>query len=174
MRSLNFIVLILFGHFILSCQSKTESKVTDVKLISVRQTDSASEPPPPPPPISNFMTLQDWLFRICDTEKPDKSIIAYNFGLFETGDGYTIYLIGSKEYDKRDADWALNNDFEPEIKNYPLPKNEYKNLKWEQVLDKIKSQLKAFAKTEKFHHSFFAKAKAITTGFDDGDLVNIK
>ncbi len=31
-------------------------------------------PPPPPHLTSNFKTLQDWLFNICDTEKPEKSI----------------------------------------------------------------------------------------------------
>jgi len=174
MRPINFIITFLAGHFLFACDSKTEIKVTDVKLVSVTQTDSIPEPPPPPPPISNFMTLQEWLFKLCDTEKPDKSIIAYNFGLFETEDGYTIYLIGSKEYDKDDQDWATNNDFEPSIKYYPLPTNEYKDLKWEKVLDKIKSQLKDFTKTDRFKNSFFAKAKAITTGFDDGDLVKVK
>jgi hypothetical protein len=174
MRPLNIIVILLVGHILLSCNSKTETKVTDVKLVSVTQTDSVPEPPPPPPPISNFMTLQEWLFKLCDTETPDKSIIAYNFGLFETENGYTIYLIGSKEYDKDDQDWATNNDFEPSLKYYPLPTSEYKNLKWEKVLERIKSQLKDFTKTDKFKNSFFAKAKAITTGFDDGDLIKIK
>jgi hypothetical protein len=174
MRSLNIIVILLGGHILLSCNLKTETKVTDVKLVSVTQTDGVPEPPLPPPPISNFMTLQEWLFKMCDTETPDKSIIAYNFGLFETENGYTIYLIGSKEYDKDDQDWATNNDFEPSLKYYPLPTSQYKNLEWEKVLERIKYQLKDFTKTEKFKNSFFAKAKAITTGFDDGDLIKIK
>lgn len=120
------------------------------------------------------MTLQDWLFELCDSEKPDKSVIAYNFGLFETEQGYTIYLTGSKEYDKDDPDWATNNDFEPAQKYYPLPTSEYKNVEWDKVLDKIKKQLQDFTNTEKFKNSFFAKAKAITTGFDDGDLIIVK
>jgi hypothetical protein len=48
------------------------------------------------------MTLQAWLIHLCDTEHPDTSIIAYHFGLFETENGYTIYLIGSKEFDNDD------------------------------------------------------------------------
>lgn len=174
MRSIIFMIVILVGSFTLACKNKKEEKAIEVKLISITQTDTSPELPPPPPPISNFMTLQEWLFRICVTEKPEKSIIAYNFGLFETENGYTIYLTGSKEYDKNDSDWATNNDFEPSITNYPLPSSEYKSLKWEQVLDKIKSQIKDFTKTDKFKNSFFAKAKAITTGFDDGDLIKIK
>ena len=119
------------------------------------------------------MTLENWLFDLCDTESPDKSIIAFNFGLFESEDGYTIYLIGSKEFDEDDPDWATNIDFEPEEKYFPLATEDYNHLKWEQVLQKIKTQLEDFSKTDKFKSSFFSKAKAITTGFDDGDLERI-
>lgn len=174
MRVINFMFALLVGSLNLACKDKTEEKATKVELISISQTDTPREPPPPSPPISNFMTLQEWLVRICDTERPDKSIIAYNFGLFETENGYTIYLTGSKEYDKNDSDWAINDDFQPSLPNYPLPSKDYKNLKWKQVLDKVKSQLNDFTKTDNFKNSFFAKATAITAGFDDGDLVRIK
>jgi hypothetical protein len=38
--------------------------------------------PPPPDLTSNFETLQDWLYNICDTEQPEKSIATYHFGVF--------------------------------------------------------------------------------------------
>jgi hypothetical protein len=41
-------------------------------------------------------------------------------------------------------------------------------------LEEIEAQLKYFLGTVRFKNSFFAKARAITTGFDDGDLVRIK
>lgn len=174
MQPLNLIVILIVGQFVLACNNEIKPKVKKVELVAVIQNDSAPEPPPPPPPISNFMTLQEWLSKICETEKPDKSVIAYNFGLFETENGYTIYLTGSKEYDEDDEDWVLNDDFKPSLNYYPLPAGEYKSLKWEQVLEKIRVQLKDFTKTNDFKNSFFSKAKAITTGFDDGDLVKIK
>lgn len=119
------------------------------------------------------MTLIDWLSKLCDAEFPDESIVAYNFGLFETQNGYTIYLIGSKEFDNDDSDWACNNDFEPEHKYFDLPANDYKSLSWQQVMDKIVSELTAFSKSSRFRNSYFSQAQAITTGFDDGDLVQI-
>ena len=149
---------------------KTKVKVTDITLDSLTNENTPGLPPTTP----IFMTIQEWLFHLCDVEHPGKSIIAYNFGIFETENGYTIYLIGSKEFDKDDSDWAANNDFVPKSKYYPLPEKEYKGLKWEKVLDKVKVHLEDFTKTGKFKNSFFAKAKAITTGFDDGDLVRIK
>jgi len=170
-----FAWLILTASICWSCNNRKDNKEDKVELITIIKTDTPFVPPPPPPrpPISDFMTLQDWIFKICDTEKPDKSIIAYNFGIFESETGYTIYLTGSKEYNKDDDDWAVNDDFVPVIREYPLP-IEYKKLKWQQVQEKILSSIRATAKTEKFRHSFFAKAKAITTGFDDGDLVRIQ
>jgi hypothetical protein len=45
------------------------------------------------------MMVQDkfnlWLEDIIKTENPSKDIIAYNFGVFETPEGYEIYLVGS-------------------------------------------------------------------------------
>lgn len=174
MRPVSFTIILIIGLPYWACNCNAKVEVTDVKYVSEIQTENPPEPPPPPRSNLRFMTLNEWLFRICETEKPDKSVIAFNFGLFETENGYTIYLIGSKEYDKDNPDWATNSDFEPSLKYYPLPPSEYRNLKFEEVLDKIKSKLKDFTKTEKFKNSFFAKAKAITVGFDEGDLEMIK
>jgi hypothetical protein len=54
-----------------------------------------------------------------------------------------------------------------------LPAKDFKKLSWQQVLDQIESELKTFSKSAKFRNSFFSKAQAVTTGFDDGDLVRI-
>jgi hypothetical protein len=78
------------------------------------------------------MTFQEWLTKLSKTEKPDKSIIAYNFGIFETTEGYTVYLIGSKEFEEDDSDWATNEDFVPQLKYFPLPV-ELNQLEWNQI-----------------------------------------
>jgi hypothetical protein len=69
---------------------------------------------------SSQTNLRNWIDGITKAENPDKTIVAYYFGLFETHDGYTIYLVGSKEYDSEDDDWACNNDFSPSEKYLPL------------------------------------------------------
>jgi hypothetical protein len=121
-----------------------------------------------------MMSLQEWLYSICATESPSVQIVAYNFGLYETQEGYSIYLTGSKIFNTSDDDWSTNIDFEPNIKYLALNINEYKSLKWEDVLEKVKFQLFKFIKTDQFKNSFFRYAKAITVGFDDGDLHRIK
>ncbi|MBK6725042.1 MAG: hypothetical protein IPG58_17820 [Acidobacteria bacterium] len=119
------------------------------------------------------MTLYEWLTEICSTEKPDDSIVAYNFGLFETDEGFTVYLVGSNEYNEADPDWACTETFVPKQKYFPLSSSEYENLDWQQVLETFTAQLTRFTQTDSFINSFFVDAVAITTGFDDGDLVNI-
>ncbi len=41
-------------------------------------------------------------------------------------------------------------------------------------LIKVRSLLTDFVKTDLYNNSFFQHAKAIATGFDDGDLVEIQ
>jgi hypothetical protein len=171
--------------FILVTACHQQPKIT-VENVTIESIDSNAErnyqPPPPPPPLPekqsppnpSFKSLNDWITNICLTENPDKNIIAYNFGLFETEEGYTIYLMGSETYDKKNDDWATSTDFSPEYDTYLLPSKEYKNLEWDKTLKKITKKLKLFTKSPTFNKSFLAKAKAITVGFDDGDLTLIK
>jgi hypothetical protein len=119
------------------------------------------------------MSIENWLTSLLQSEAPDDDIIAYYFGIFETPEGYSIYLTGSAEYDADDDDWATNTDFEPEDNYCTLPEA-YKEMDWEEVQDKIVTLLKDFTATAAFNHSYLAKARAIAAGFDDGDLVLIR
>jgi flavodoxin len=119
------------------------------------------------------MSFEEWIDQIIKTEKPNKKIKGYYFGLFETGDKeYMMYLSGSKEFDEKDDDWACNDDFEPNEKYLSLP--QYKGLDWENVLSQVAEMLQKFIATDIYKNSFFAKAQGIGTGFDDGSLILIK
>ena len=170
MRVLYFILPVFLVHLVLSCNDKIETQVEDV---SMTETERAPEPPPPSFSCSNSVSLQEWFFRLCDTEKPQKDVIAYNFGLFETRNCYAIHLVDAEEYERDDPDAGKK---EPDTSGtyYPLSKDEYEALEWKQVLNKIKSQLEEFVKTEKFRNSYLQKAKTITIRFDDGDLLRLK
>ena len=182
MRPFYTFILVSFGQLLYSCQGQTTIKLKDIKLENV--IDPTQNEPPPPPPSCEInkktntapkeMTFNNWLTQICKAEKPDKSIIAYNFGLFETSKGYTVYLVGSKIYDTEETDWATEEDFVPALKYYELQPFEFKNLQFEAVQNKIKQMIKNFMKTDIYKKSFFTKAIAITIGFDDGDLEKIK
>jgi len=118
------------------------------------------------------MQIQNWIEKIIATEQSQPNIIACYFGLFEGKNGYTIYLIGSSQFDEEDSDWACNNDFEPSDKYFVLP-DEYQVLEWHDVLNKVVESLKKFQSTNTFKKSFLFNAR-IATGFDDGDLVMVK
>lgn len=120
------------------------------------------------------MLFNDWLAQICTTESPDDSIIAFNFGLFETENGYMVYLVGSSTYDEEDEDWATEEDFVPSIKYFELPPEEFRHLRFDVVQQKVKAKIEAFMQTDIFKQSFLFRAVAITIGFDDGNLELIK
>lgn len=124
------------------------------------------------------MTLEiqfnKWLDRLNETEKVNEDIVAFNFGLFETNEGYTIYLIGSKTFDPDDDDWALNIDFEPKDKYLAFDKSLVKTKEWEEIQNVSANLITDYVNSDKFENSILNNATAITTGFDDGDLTRIK
>ena len=115
--------------------------------------------------------FNDWLDKIIQTEKPSPNILAYYFGILETTKGYETYLVGSREFDEDDEDWACNTDFVPTDKYLKLGQAD---TDWEQILEQVKQYIEIYAQTENFNNSFLGKAKAIATGFDGGDLYRIK
>lgn len=171
MRVLYFILTVFLAHLLFACNNKIETQAEDV---SMTETERVPEPPPPSFSCSNSVTLQEWFFKLCDTEKPKKDVIAYNFSLFQTDNCYAIHLVDSIQYEKNDRDTARKNEPDASVSYYPLSKSEYEALEWKQVLNKIKSQLDEFVKTERFKNSSLAEAKIITMRFDDGDLLSLK
>ena len=118
--------------------------------------------------------IKKWVIRIQQNEKlPSSSIKAYNFGIIETKNGYSIYLIGSSKYNESHDDWACEEDYVPKEKYLHLSK-EYGDLEWKEVEKIVAHALRDYVKSEEFENSFLFQATAITIGFDDGDLTRIK
>jgi hypothetical protein len=164
MRVQNFIILLVFSSLLMACsqKTKTESGKVEVKEVILYDYHVDDEVPPPPPDLtSNFKTLQEWLASICDGKKPNKSIANYEFGLFESPDDYTIFLVGINRYNKGDTSYT-RIEFEPSSMYFQLPKGEYKNLSRDELLNRLISQLKDFTGTKKFKTSFFTEADKIT------------
>lgn len=118
--------------------------------------------------------LFNWLKEIeADYGKPDSSISALNFGLIETENGYSSYLIGAEEYDEDDDDWACEEDYAPEPRYLPMQES-YSDLDWEQTQQKFSEHLKNFIGSELANKTFLTQVNIITTGFDDGELIRVK
>jgi len=118
--------------------------------------------------------ILNWIERINKSKKRNENIVAYNFGLFETAEGYTVYLTGSESFDENDDDWAANIDFEPKEKYLELPSTESKGKDWEEILNVIYKILTDYLQSESFRKSILKDAEVITVGFDDSDLIRIK
>lgn len=164
MRVQNFITIVLLASFCMTCSQKTKTEsgkveVTEVTIYDYQVDDEVD--PPPPNFTSNFKNLNDWLINICNDKKPNKLIANYEFGLFESSDDYTIYLVGVNRDRKGDTSFT-HVDFKPSNMYFQLPKKEYKNLNRDELLNELISQLKEFTETEQFKSSFFIKADKIT------------
>jgi hypothetical protein len=112
-----------------------------------------------------------WLRRVCRDEHPGPLVIAYNIGLFETSTGYSAYLIGADRYSSVDGDWACAETFTPAERYFPIPAEGFEG--WGQVHAAIVGVTRAFLRTAEGRDSFLARAKAVTVGFDDGDLERV-
>lgn len=180
MRVLHLIVILSIAHFIFACNRNTTTEVKKeliVQNVQLEETQIDPVDPGPPPDallLSNPLTLQEWFFKFCNTEKPEKTTVSYILQLAETDNKYVIYLINPKEYEKQSRDRLTTKGVAPPVQYCLLSKNEYKDLQGMQIVYKIKSQLKEYIETDKFKLSSLAKAKAITMRFDDGDSLKLK
>ena len=118
--------------------------------------------------------IEYWLDQMnVETSYLPADIVAFNFGLFETENGYGIYLIGSKSYDEQDDDWACDIDFEPKNKYLIFDSENIKTLNWEEFHNEAKSIISKYLSANINQLPLF-QGKIITIGFDEGDLVKIR
>ncbi len=114
--------------------------------------------------------FEKWLERINHKEKPDESIVGFNFGLLESPKGYVMYLTGSKTFDKDNDDWAAEVDFAPRSKYFEFGKTFSKDKTWKDIQKCSEELIDYYILSDKFEKSILSKSTAITTGFDDGQL----
>jgi hypothetical protein len=143
--------------------AREEEQYVDKHVITSEEDDPG---PPPPNFKSPFKTLEEWLFAICDKEKPKKTISTYRLGLFEGEDDYTLCFTGTNTYEASPDHTSTRIDFAPADMYFTLPQSKYKGLKREQVLERLTSQVKEFTTTDKFKHSFLSEAKSIVVDWN--------
>ena len=115
--------------------------------------------------------VRAWLARIAASESPPPSVVAFNIGLFETADGYEAYLAAADRYDAASGDWACGDwaceeSFRPRERyaSLAIAKSE---MSWEDFLAAVAESARRFL-GEEGAASFFARAQAVTVGFDGG------
>ena len=121
-------------------------------------------------PVTMKDRILDWLSRLDEREMVPEEISALYVGMFETPEGYSLYLTGAVEYDA-DDDWACDQDYEPAEKYLPLPTSEIGEMGWEEF------RKEAIAAVSEYIHKFPDSKmfnRIVAAGFDDGDLERIK
>jgi hypothetical protein len=164
-RDLVFISLLISPMMGQSQKMKGDSVKTSAEYVIVE--DIVEEPTIPMHIKSKFKTLQDWLYNICDNDEPKKSIQKFNINIIhsEPSGDYAICLWGVNTYNEGKNRSVTRIDFTPTNMYFKIPKKEYKNLTQEQLKLELTSQLKDFAKSEKFRNSYLTKANAIIMEF---------
>lgn len=124
------------------------------------------------------MTVKDkverWLKNIAAVESLSDDIVAVNIGMFETENGYGVYMCGSKEYDEEDDDWACDADYEPGEKYLILEGKGFESMAWETLLNQMVLSLKEILKCGDESVRRFFGNRVLTTGFDEGNLIRVK
>lgn len=124
------------------------------------------------PNIENI--LKAWIKEISDEETVPENIQALNFGIYESENGYTVYLTGSMEYDIEDDDWACNEDFVPNNRYLEFDQEEICKLDWEDFQEYMVESLKNIISLKDISEYKILNVENIATGFDDGELVKVK
>jgi len=146
----------------LPCIVHGQSTKSEVKTVTVQDTEEEEIMEPPPPRlVSKFQTVDAWLTNICGNNQPKKAIAKYSVGLFESKDDYTLFIAGFNTYETDINHSSTRMDFEPKNMYFRLPKSYYNNLTRNQVLAKITSSLKKFTTTSTFKNSFLAEANLV-------------
>jgi hypothetical protein len=87
---------------------------TIVQIVNI--VEEVEEVESPPSGLnSNFETVQDWLFNICDTKHPEKPIATYHFVVSESPDDYAVLLIGRNTYNKDQYRSVSHINLDPKI-----------------------------------------------------------
>ncbi len=118
--------------------------------------------------------IVNWLALIEEKDGiPPAEVVVFNLGIYESDEGYVMYLVGGFEYTEENDGWATlempKNDYRylllPEhVQNKPMPL----------VLEYCKNTLKELEEDGTFRKNILQNATALTTGFDDGELFKIR
>ena len=118
--------------------------------------------------------IEEWLKKIAAAESMPQDIVAVNIGMFESDNGYGVYMCGFKEYDREDDDWTCKPEYEPREKYLMLAGRGFESMVWETLLHQMILALKEILECgcESVRHFF--DGRIVTAGFDEDKLFRVK
>jgi hypothetical protein len=118
-------------------------------------------------------TIIDWLRGVIAAQPPGNDIIAFNIGLFETEDYFCVYLSGAGTYVETSDEWAIQPAYYPTNAFFGLHEQGAGHT-WESCLSEVRDAVSDALKTGLLEGTPLANGRAVTAGFDDGELHRIK
>lgn len=118
--------------------------------------------------------IVNWLNEIEKQDGiPPSEVVVFNLGLYESDEGFVMYLVGGFEYNEANDDWATLEMPKQDYRYLLLPQL-VQNKPWMLVLEYAKNTLLELESEGVFNKNILQNCKAITTGFDDGELIKIR
>ena len=119
--------------------------------------------------------LEQWISSMAKENEIPEEIEGLYFGMYEDADGgFCVYLSGAEEYDEADSDWACDMDYEPEDNAIVFSGEEWSPDDWEEFQTKVAEALKEILASNDETIGNFIGDRHVSTGFYDGDLINLR
>ena len=153
-------------------EEKNDAEKRNVKII---HAECVEEVPLRPGKIkSKHKTLKEWLFAVCDGDKPAKPVEEFiiRYGVSSSSE-YIFSLYGVNKFRNNTHGVDSRIAFYPSNMYFKTTKKEYGNLDWQEAREKITLQLKEILFTERVKNSFLAEANFIYFSFS-GEEVFLK
>ena len=104
---------------------------------------------------------------------PPADVVVFHLGVYKSDEGFVMYLVGGFEYTEENDDWAHLEMPKQDYRYWLLPEN-VQDKPWQLAVEYAKNTLLELEEEGKFDNNILMHAKAITTGFDEGDIIKIR
>ncbi|WP_297091017.1 hypothetical protein [uncultured Draconibacterium sp.] len=119
-------------------------------------------------------TLTSWLNEIEKNDGiPPKEVVVFNFGIYQSDEGYVMYLVGGFEFTETNDNWA----------HLEMPKQDYRYLllpamvqdkPWQLVVEYCKNTLLEMESEGLLRKNLLKNAQFLTIAYDEGELYRIR
>jgi len=116
--------------------------------------------------IQNEKDFICWLDRQLNEDIPAQ-VIAFNINIYESP--FNIEIIGSKQFDPDDEDWACNEDWVPEQRVVSVSEALF-GRSWGEVQENLITMVKQYLESSSKNAHKIKAAKGFAIGFVEGNL----
>ncbi len=114
--------------------------------------------------------VESWLNQLFVKYPVPETVTVFHFGIYDSRNGYNIYIHGCSEYDEQFDDWCNTDVYSPKDCEISISDISIKNLLYENFQKDIVSIVRQYISSNVSPLS----NKIVAVGFDDGELTRIQ